>query len=245
MSKIRDFVAQWKNRGYEKGETQIFWLSFLRDVLKISEPEKIIQFEVPVKLKHKSFIDAFLPDTKVIIEQKSSSVNLEKNQTQSDGEILSPYEQAQRYGNSLPYSMRPRWIIVCNFKEFLIYDMELMSEPIKILLEELPEKFSAFDFMIDAKKSKIRFELEISLKAGEIVGKLYDALKKNYLNPNSEESLQSLNKLCVRLVFCLYAESSGIFGKRKIFRDYLQNSRNIRRDLILLFEILNTPEKKS
>ena len=159
MEKIKNFVESWKNRGYEKGETQIFWLSFLRDVLKISEPEKIIQFEVPVKLKHKSFIDAFLPDTKIIIEQKSSSVNLSQEKNQSDGEFLTPFEQAQRYGVGLPVSMHPQKIIVCNFKEFLIYDMELMNEPTKIFLEELPEKFSAFDFMIDAKKSKIRFEL--------------------------------------------------------------------------------------
>ena len=131
---IKNFVESWKNRGYEKDETQKFWLQFLRDVLNIQNPEDYVEFEVPVKLKNKSFIDAFLPDTKVIIEQKSSSVKLEKNQTQSDSEILSPYEQAQRYGNSLPYSMRPRWIIVCNFKEFLIYYMELMSEPTKIFL---------------------------------------------------------------------------------------------------------------
>ena len=242
--RIEKFVSNWAGHGYEKGETHSFWLTFLRDVCEISEPEKIIKFEVPVRLKHTSFIDAFLPDTKVIIEQKSSSENLTQEKSQSDGSALTPYEQAQRYGNSLPYSMRPRWIVVCNFKEFLIYDMELMSEPTKILLEELPEKYHAFDFLIDPNKNKIRLELELSLKAGEIVGKLYDALKKNYLNPNSEESLQSLNKLCVRLVFCLYAESAGIFDKHKIFRDYLQNSRNIRRDLLDLFEVLNTPEEK-
>ena len=196
-----------------------------------------------MKLKHKSFIDAFLPDTKVIIEQKSSSVNLSQEKNQSDGEFLTPFEQAQRYGVGLPVSMHPQKIIVCNFKEFLIYDMETLAEPEKILLEELPEKFSAFDFLIDKTKNKIRIELELSLKAGEIVGKLYDALKSQYINPNSEESLQSLNKLCVRLVFCLYAESSGIFGKRKIFRDYLSSEKNIRRALIDLFSVLDTPEK--
>ncbi|MBR6013175.1 MAG: hypothetical protein IK062_05270 [Selenomonadaceae bacterium] len=208
MNTVKNFVQHWSGHGYEKGETHSFWLAFLRDVFNIYEPEKFINFEVPVKLKHKSFIDAFLPDTKVIIEQKSSSVKLEKNQTQSDGEILSPYEQAQRYGNSLPVSMHPRFIIVCNFKEFLIYDMELMSEPTKILLEELPENFHAFDFMIDPNKNKIRLELELSLKAGEIVGKLYDNLKSQYLNPNSEESLQSLNKLCVRT--CLISKEIAL-----------------------------------
>ena len=238
---VKKFVATWKNRGYEKGDTQIFWLSFIRDVLNTPEPEKFVLFELPVQLKHKSFIDVFFPDTKVIVEQKSLTVDVDKSKSQSDGEILSPYEQAQRYGAGLPYSMRPRWIIVCNFKEFLIYDMELRDAPTKILLEELPEKFHAFDFLIDPTKNKIRLELELSLKAGEIVGKLYDALKSQYINPDSDAALQSLNKLCVRLVFCLYAESAGIFGKHKIFRDYLQTSRNIRQDLILLFDVLNTP----
>ena len=242
--RIEKFVSNWKGHGYEKGETHSFWLTFLRDVCDVAEPEKIIKFEVPVKLKHTSFIDAFLPDSKVIIEQKSSSENLTQEKSQSDGSALTPYEQAQRYGNSLSYSMRPRWIVVSNFKEFLIYDMELVSEPTKILLEELPEKFHVFDFMIDPNKNKIRLELELSLKAGEIVGKLYDALREQYINPDSEESLQSLNKLCVRLVFCLYAESAGIFGKHKIFRDYLASEKNIRRALLDLFEVLDTLEEK-
>ena len=232
MQKIKNFVETWKNRGYEKGETQKFWLAFLRDVLKISEPEKIINFEVPVKLAHTNFIDVFFPDTKVIVEQKSLSENFSP---------LKPFEQAQKYISGLPLSLHPRKIIVCNFAEFFIYDMETLAEPEKILLSELPEKFHAFDFLIDANKTKIRIELELSLQAGEIVAKLYDALHAQYFNPNSAESLQSLNKLCVRLVFCLYAESAGIFGKHKIFRDYLQTSRNIRRDLLDLFEVLNTP----
>ena len=237
---VKKFVTQWSGRGYEKGETHSFWLSFLRDVLGISEPEKFIRFEVPVKLRHTSFIDAFLPDTKVIIEQKSLSENLSQEKSQSDGSTLTPYEQAQRYGNSLPYSMRPRWIIVCNFAQFLIYDMETLAEPTKILLSELPEKFHVFDFLIDETKNKLRVELELSLKAGEIVGKLYDTLHEQYINPDNENSLASLNKLCVRLVFCLFAESSGIFGKHKIFRDYLAEEKNIRWALIHLFDVLNT-----
>ena len=238
---VEKFFAQWFGRGYEKGEAQSFWLSFLRDVLGVSEPEKFIRFEVPVKLKHTSFIDAFLPDTKVIIEQKSLSEDLTQEKSQSDGETLTPYEQAQRYGSSLPYSMRPRWIIVCNFKEFLIYDMETLATPTKVFLDELPEKYHAFDFLIDENKNKLRVELELSLKAGEIVGKLYDALHSQYIHPDNGNSLVSLNKLCVRLVFCLFAESSGIFGKYKIFRDWLEGSRNIRQDLMLLFDVLNTP----
>ena len=244
ITNIKKFVAQWSGRGYEKGETHSFWLSFLRNVLEVDEPENFIRFEVPVKLKHTSFIDAFFPDTKVIIEQKSLSESLSQEKSQSDGTTLTPYEQAQRYITGLPVSMHPRWIVVCNFAEFLIYDMETLGEPKKIFLTELPEKFHAFDFLIDKNKNKLRVEIELSLKAGEIVGKLYDALLKQYVDPNSAESLASLNKLCVRLVFCLYAESSGIFGKHKIFRDYLDGARNIRRDLLDLFDVLNTPLDK-
>lgn len=239
---VMKFVAQWSARGYERGETQAFWNALLRTLFDITEPEKFIRYEEPVKLKHTKFIDGFFPATKVIIEQKSLTEDLTQAKSQSDGTILTPYEQAQRYGNGLPYSMRPRWIIVCNFAEFLIYDMETLAKPTKITLDELPEKFHALDFLVDLSKDKLRIELELSLKAGEIVGKIYDALLNQYVNPNSAESLASLNKLCVRLVFCLYAESAGIFGKHKIFRDWLSGARNIRQDLILLFDVLNTPE---
>ena len=241
---VKKFVAQWTGRGYEKGEAQTFWLTLLRDLFDVDEPEALIKFEVPVKLKHTSFIDGFFPDTKAIVEQKSLSEDITQGKAQSDGTTLTPYEQAQRYGSSLPYSMRPRWIVVCNFAEFLIYDMETLAAPTKILLTELPEKFHMLYFLIDSTKSRLHVELELSLKAGEIVGKLYDALLKQYVNPNAAESLASLNKLCVRLVFCLYAESSGLFGEHKIFRDYLEDSRNIRWDLIHLFEVLNTPLEK-
>ena len=111
---------------------------FLRDLFNIAEPEKYVEFEVTVKLQHTNFIDVFFPDTKVIIEQKSLDKDLEK---------VSAYQQAQNYISGLPLSLHPRWIIISNFAEFLIYDMESLGEPIKILLSELPEKFHAFSFL--------------------------------------------------------------------------------------------------
>ena len=231
MNNIKNFVKQWTQVDGERANYQKFWLTFIRDVFGIDKPENFIQFEVPVKLKHKKFIDCYFPDTKVIVEQKNSSINLGEN----------TFAQAKQYNDALEWSRKAHYIIISNFKEFFIYDMETLEPPIKILLSELPEKYHAFDFLIDETKNKLRVELELSLKAGEIVGKLYDALHSQYINPNSEKSLASLNKLCVRLVFCLYAESSGIFGKHKIFRDWLEGSRNIRQDLILLFDVLNTP----
>lgn len=238
---VKDFVKQWAQVVGERANYQKFWLTLIRDVFNIDKPENFIQFEVPVQLAHKSFIDGYFPDSKVIVEQKAFGVDLEKEITQSDGTKLTPYEQARRYVIGLPVSMHPKKIVTCNFREFMIYDMETLEQPIKILLSELPEKFHALDFLIDETKNKLRVELELSLQAGEIVAKIYDALLTQYINPNAAESLVSLNKLCVRLVFCLYAESSGIFGKHKIFRDYLEGSRNIRRDLLDLFDVLNTP----
>ncbi len=208
---IKNFVEQWREVDGERANCQKFWLTFLRDVLGVELPENFIQFEVPVKLKHKKFIDAFLPDTKVIIEQKNFGVDLEKEITQSDGSKLTPFEQARRYVIGLPVSMHPKKIITCNFREFLIYDMETLDAPTKILLEELPEKFHVFDFLIDSNKIRTINELALSLKAGEIVGKIYDALLTQYINPNAAESLASLNKLCVRLVFCLLCGLKAVF----------------------------------
>ncbi|MBR6712927.1 MAG: class I SAM-dependent DNA methyltransferase [Selenomonadaceae bacterium] len=238
---VKNFVAQWQNVDGELANYQKFWSTLIRDIFDIDKPENFIKFNEPVQLEHTKFIDCYFPDSKVIIEQKNFGVDLEKTITQSDGTKLTPFEQARRYIIGLPLSMHPKKIITCNFKQLFIYDMETLEPPIKILLEDLPEKYHVLDFLIDKDKNKVRIELELSLKAGEIVAKIYDALLTQYINPNSKESLASLNKLCVRLIFCLYAESSGIFGKHKIFRDYLEGSRNIRRDLIDLFNVLNTP----
>ena len=237
----KNFASRWRVVDGERANYQKFWLTLIRDLFGVDKPENFVSFEVPVKLAHTSFIDAYFPDSKVIVEQKNFGVDLEKEITQSDGSKLTPHEQAKRYITGLPLSMHPRRIVTCNFAEFLIYDMETLAPPTKIFLSELPEKFHALDFLVDETQNKIRVELELSLKAGEIVGKLYDALRAQYLNPDSPASLVSLNKLCVRLVFCLFAESSGIFGKHKIFRDWLSGARNIRQDLILLFETLDTP----
>ena len=244
--KAKKFAERWKNRGDEKSDCQIFWIDLLENVFGIENLAEFIFFEERVQLEHKSFIDAAIPKTHVIIEQKSFGKDLSKPIKQSDGTFLTPFQQAKRYANELKYSKRPRWIVVCNFSEFQIYDLDTdKPEPQKIFLENLPEEIYRLKFLVDVKDAHIQRELKISLQAGEIVGKLYEELKTQYLNPDSEESLQSLNKLCVRLVFCLYAESAGIFGKKNMFREYLQSFRekNIREAVIKLFEILSTPKE--
>lgn len=236
------FVEYWANRGYEKGESQKFWIDLLEHVLGVPNARDFITFEDQVKLDHTSFIDGFIPSTHVLIEQKGRDKDLRRAIKQSDGSLLTPFSQAKRYSSELPYSKRPRWIITCNFQEFLIYDMEKPNgEPESILLKNLAKEYYRLQFIVNAENENIKKEMEISIKAGEIVGVLYDALLKQY-NEKDEEELKSLNELCVRLVFCLYAEDSGLFGERLAFHNYLQsfNLRDTRRALIDLFKILDT-----
>lgn len=95
---------------------------------------------------------------------------------------------------------------------------------------------------MDTGSEHLKREMEVSIAAGEIVGLLYDALYKQYADPQAEQSLKSLNKLCVRLVFCLYAEDAGIFGRHGMFHDYLAafDTRGMRKALVELFRVLDT-----
>lgn len=244
----KEFAERWKDKGYEKGQSQQFWIDFLENVLEVKNTTGFISFEDKVMLDHTSFIDGFIPSTHVLIEQKSLGKDLRKGIRQSDGSILSPFQQAKRYSAELPYSQRPRWIITCNFSEFLIYDMEKPNgEPEQVFLKDLAKEYYRFGFITDTENENLKKEMEISLKAGELVGKLYDALLKQYADPSSEEALKSLNKLCVRLVFCLYAEDADIFGKHQMFHDYMKrfSARDFRKALIELFQILDTkPEER-
>ncbi len=239
------FAEYWKDRGDEKSDSQSFWLSLARDVLGVKEPEKFILFEERVKLDHTSFIDGHIPSTHVLIEQKKKGLNLRSPIRQSDGTLLNPFQQAQRYSAALPYSQRPRWIITCNFEEFLIYDMEKPNgEPESILLKDLGKEYYRLQFLVEEKSELLHREEQVSIKAGELVGKLYDAILKQYIDPGSKESLRSLNMLCVRLVFCLYAEDAGIFGGHLKFHNYIKsfNVKDVRRALIDLFRVLDTPD---
>lgn len=247
-SAAKNFSESWQNKGYEKGQSQPFWLSLLRDIFGVEHPEDFITFEEQVHLDHTSFIDGIIPATHVLIEQKSLGRNLKAAIKQSDGTLLSPFQQAKRYAAELPYSQRPRWIVICNFSEFHVYDMERPGgDPEIIFLKDLPKEYYRLQFLVDTGNEHIKKEMEISLQAGELVGLLYDELLKQYKNPKDEAVLQSLNKLCVRLVFCLYAEDAGIFGSKSMFHDYLRNVpvNGIRKALVELFKVLDQkPENR-
>lgn len=248
------FAADWQGRGDEKQETQTFWLALLQKVFGVAEPDKFISFEKTVPVDDvktgkstTKFIDGYIAATRVLIEQKGAKIDLNRGETQSDGSLLSPYQQARRYGGYLPADQQPRWIVVCNFREFRIHDMNRPNDPPEILLlADLEREHHRLRFLVDTGDEHIRKEMEISLQAGELVGVLYDALLQQYKDPGDPETLKSLNVLCVRLVFCLYAEDAGIFGRRGMFHDYLQAHRaEDRRALINLFRVLDQrPEER-
>ena len=241
------FATDWKGRGDEKQETQRFWMSLLQNVCGVEQPTSAIEFEKRVEVDNSDgttttkYIDGYLPATRVLIEQKGVKIDLKKGERQSDGAMLTPFQQGRRYGGYLPQPEQPRWIVVCNFQEFHIHNMSRPNdEPEILLLSDLEKEFHRLDFLVDTGKEHIKKEMEVSLQAGELVGVLYDALLKQYKDPDDPETLKSLNKLCVRLVFCLYAEDAGIFGGKSMFHDYLEHHRTEdRRALINLFRVLD------
>ncbi len=267
----KKFAEEWKDKGYEKGESQKFWLDLLCNVFGIQDFANFVYFENQIKEKmlkqvqhdrHSeldseslasqsitNFIDIYIPSTKVMIEQKSIDKDLRAPIKQSDGTLLNPFQQARKYISGLPLSQHPRWVVTCNFKSFLVYDMENPNgEPEEILLENLEKEYYRLSFITETGSVHLQKELEISKKAGDIIGEIYDAILKQYkdaANP-SPATLKSLNMLCVRIVFCLYAEDAGIFGHKSMFGDYLKQfeAKDLRRALLDLFQVLDQKDEE-
>ena len=248
----KKFSQDWQGKGYEKGESQKFWLDLLCNVYGVQDFANFVYFENQIKEQFTdktitNFIDIYIPSTKVMIEQKSQDKDLRSPIKQSDGSLLNPFQQARKYIAGLPLSQHPRWVVTCNFKSFLVYDMENPNgEPEEILLENLEKEYYRLSFLTDAGNIHLKKELEISKKAGDIIGEIYDAILKQYKDADnpSPATLKSLNMLCVRIVFCLYAEDAEIFGHKSMFGDYLkqQEAKNLRRALLDLFQVLDQKE---
>ena len=260
---VRQFINKWLSGGDEKQDCHPYWIQLLQNILGVENVTEYIQFEKPVKLPegdgkvHTRYIDGYIPDVKVLIEQKGAIHKLDEKEPQSGGELLTPYEQAKRYNDNLPYEEKARWIVTSNFSNIWIYDMNAtVPEPTKLSLPELQNKYLLLDFLVKKDMKQLSHEMEVSIQAGDIVGLLYNAFLKQYGIPDAtpkketaeektkrEHKLRSLNALCVRLVFCLYAEDAGIFGRRGMFHDYLAaySVKDSRRALIELFRVLDTP----
>ena len=243
----REFAQQWQGKGNEKSDTHSFWFQLLRQVFGVENPEQYVEVEKPVSLDHTSYIDVYIPSTKVLIEQKSIDKDLNKGYKQSDDQTLTPYQQAKRYANELPRSEHPKWIITCNFQEFHIHDMDRPHDaPLVVLLKDLEKDYYLLKILVDEKDEHLKREMEVSFKAGNLVGIIYDKLLEQYIDKDSVATLKSLNILCVRLVFCLYAEDANLFGSKTAFHDYLAQfpANQLRRALIDLFQVLDTPPEQ-
>lgn len=240
------FYNDWHGKGDEKSDSQRFWIEFFSNVLGIEDVTQKIVFEKRVAVDGQTkFIDVYIPETRVLIEQKSIDKDLSKKMQQSDGSMRTPFEQGRNYAQWMIPNETPLWIVACNFKSFEIHDMNKPNEPATVvLLEEVRSKLPLFDFMFKKDVKELSREMEISVKAGEIVGILYDKLIAQYKEPDGH-SYKSLNALCVRLVFCLYAEDAGIFGSHMMFHDYLKDIpvNGFRKALVELFKILDTKEE--
>lgn len=245
-STATQFYNDWRGIGNEKSDCQKFWIEFCSKVLGVDNILQKLDFEKRVIVDGQTkFIDVYIPETRVLIEQKSFDKSLYKKYQQSGGSAMTPFEQARNYAHWMIPDESPLWIIVCNFQTFEIHNMNKPLEaPLVVLLDEVRNKYFLFDFMFKKDVKEISYEKEISLKAGDIVGVLYDKLLAQYREVN-EQSLKSLNALCVRLVFCLYAEDAGIFGRHMMFHDYLKDvpANEMRKTLRDLFKILDMSEE--
>ena len=240
----KDFAFYWYKRGDELSEMYEFWCDLLRDVFGVKRTTGFIKFNQPIE-ETTLRMDAVIPETKVLIEQKSFNVDLSKKYPQSDGELLTPLEQAKRYADLLPDDKKPRWIITCNFSEIRIYqckDKRFASAPMIIKLRDLRWQFSRLKFLIDTSADPTPPEEKISRDAAKIIHAICLDFDKKYLK--REPAFRDLlSKICTRLVFCFYADDAEIFVEEK-FGDWFKKvpTENLSAALEKFFNTLSTLE---
>ena len=146
----RQFANRWNGRGNEDEDGRSYWIELLTEVLGLEHATAQVNFEKKVVVNgNTKRIDAYLPETHVLIEQKSHGKRLDQKIHNSGDIELTPYEQAKRYNDNLPYDEKARWIITSNFEKIWIYDMNLwIPEPVRILLMELPSKYPLLSFLV-------------------------------------------------------------------------------------------------
>lgn len=243
----RQFYQKWAGNGKEDEEDRSYWLDILQRIMGADDATDRVEFQKKVIVDgNTKKIDAYIPETKVIIEQKTLGIPLDKKIHQSGGIDLTPYEQAKRYNDNLPSSEKARWIVTSNFAEIWVYDMDTRvpeDNITKIAIEDLQSHYSLLDFLLSQKIIKVTEEMELSLQAGTLVGRIHDRFEEQYHDPMAKKTQNSLNILCVRLVFCFYAEDAGLFGEKDAFTKYIAQyePKDIRRALLDLFKVLDTP----
>ena len=227
-SRAAEFARKWEGAGYEKGETQLFYRDFF-DVFGMSV-RRVATFEEPVKLlgEKRGFIDLFWKGV-LLVEQKSAGRDLGKAKT-----------QALSYFPGLKDTDLPRYILLSDFQTFELYDLD-EDEQVSFALEDLPAHVEKFGFILGVQKRSFKDQDPVNIEAAERVGKLHDALEASGYKGHD------LEQFLVRIVFCLFADDTGIFEPRDIFLDLLENrTREDASDLggwlAQLFQVLDTPE---
>ena len=243
----RQFSNRWAGKGDEKQDSQKFWTDLLMNVFEIKDINEYVEFEKPVYVNgNQKYIDVYLPKVSVLIEQKSLKKDLLKAEHHSGGILLTPYEQAVQYDNALPQNEKAAYIITCNFSEFHIYDMNDKGKTINhktIYLSNLQDHYNTLRILKQKENVRISEEEVVSKQAGDIIGEIYDEFIREC--GDEKETLHLINVLLVRLVFCFFAEDSGIFSYNQ-FHNYLSGYKTEDMQIALreLFRILDTPYDK-
>ncbi|WFL78505.1 N-6 DNA methylase [Altererythrobacter arenosus] len=227
--RAKAFSEEWQGAHYEKGETQSFYNDFF-EIFGIKR-RTVAVYEQRVKLldNKQGFIDLFWPRT-LLIEQKSAGLKLGRAQG-----------QALDYLHGVHPTEQPRWILTCDFQRWDLLDLETGKE-LKFALADLYKHVTAFDFMLGRRVSFERQEA-VTIKAAELMGKIHDALEENgYVG-------HDLERFLVRLLFCMFADDTGIFQPKDIFlqlveNDTFEDGSNVGRVINELFEVLDTPEDR-
>ena len=224
------FAQEWAGAGYEKGQTQLFYRDFF-DIFGVPV-RRVAAFEQPVTLlgDRRGFIDLFWKGV-LLVEQKSAGRDLAKAKT-----------QALSYFPGLKDADLPRYILLSDFATFELYDLD-EDESVAFALADLPNHVEKFGFILGVQKRTFRDQDPVNIKASERVGDLHDALAA------SGYTGHDLEQFLVRIVFCFFADDTGIFEPRDIFLDLLENrTREDGSDLggwlAQLFQVLNTPEDR-
>ena len=257
---IKDFINTWKDQGSEVADKVTYWNTLL-ELLGVPKAQidnkTFIQYEKPIKLnKNESFhgsIDAYIPSTRVLIEQKSNGVDLSKPELRPNGghtEKVTPFQQAKRYNDNLGSNEKANFLVLCNFSQIIFYDIRdtIDADAVTINIEDLEKDLYLLDFLVKKDESKrLKKEKQISIAAGGLVKKIYNELADifaKYDQAEDEKIKHSINILCVRLVFCLYAEDAGLFPTKEQFYNYLEPIPENRCGIALknLFKTLNTKE---
>lgn len=255
---LKDFIATWQDQGSEVADKVTYWNTLL-ELLGVPkqqiENKTYIEYEKPIKLreneKFHGSIDAYIPSTKVLIEQKSNGVDLFKAESRPNGgdtEKITPFEQAKRYDNHLGSKEKANFLVLSNFNQIVIYDVResVDVKPLIIDLEDLEKDLYLLDFLVKPDETKrLEKEKRISVAAGELVSKIYNEFANifaKYDGVDDEKIKHSINTLCVRLVFCLYAEDAGLFNAKEQFYNYLEPVAPNKCGVALkaLFKVLDT-----